>query len=158
MAVDRQRNVLVADFVNRVLLKIDSNAVVSTIYNSEKDWAPLGVTTFDDEIYILEARPVSDQTHTGNRVVKISADNKSSITTTLEDTKILNGAATQNKSLLGAQQNDDTVSEPASKIAGAKVTSEYKQIGLNGFIGLLTTLIFAVVAIFFVFSRYKSTN
>jgi len=99
--VDKQNNIFVADFDNSRLLKISSDGTVSTILNSEKDWTPIGVAASGDEVYVLEGRPFSSAQHTGNRVLKISADGKSTVIANLEDAnKTGNLSNTNNNSLL----------------------------------------------------------
>ncbi len=89
--VDKENNVLAADFASNRLLKISSDGRVSTLLNSEKDWSPLGVATFGDEVYVLEGRPYSASTHKGIRVLKISADGKSTVIANPGDSNKLNG-------------------------------------------------------------------
>ncbi len=67
------------------MLKISSDGKVSTIFNSENDWSPIGVAATDDGVYVLEARPYWSAIHTGNRVLKISTDGKATIITNLEE-------------------------------------------------------------------------
>lgn len=74
---DNENNVLAADFANRRVLKISSDGAVSTLLTSEKDWSPIGVTTFETAIYVLEGRPVSASAHGGTRVLKISSGGQS---------------------------------------------------------------------------------
>lgn len=85
LTVDEQNNVLAADFYNNRLIKISPNGKVSTVVNSDKDWSPIGVTTNNNEIYVLEARPYSAATHSGNRVVKIATDGKPTTIATMEE-------------------------------------------------------------------------
>ena len=82
--VDKENNVFAADFDNNRILKISSGGKVSTLFNSEKDWSPIGVAAADDGVYILEVRPYSSAIHTGNRVWKIPTDGKATVIADLE--------------------------------------------------------------------------
>ena len=83
--VDEQNNVFAADFGNSRLLRISSDGKVSTFFTSEKDWSPIGAATFGNEVYLLEGRVYSASKHNGTRVLKISADGKSTIVANLGD-------------------------------------------------------------------------
>jgi len=83
--VDKDNNVLAADFGNSRVLKINSDGAVSTFLSSEKDWSPLGVAIFGDEVYVLEGRPFTAPSQSGVRVIKVSATGKSTVIANLED-------------------------------------------------------------------------
>ncbi len=101
--VDTKNNVFAADFYNGCLLKISFDGKVSTVFNSEKDWSPIGVALAGDEIYVLEARPYSSAVHTGNRVLKISGDGKSTVLANLEAPKKSNEDSSQTNNNLVSQ-------------------------------------------------------
>jgi len=155
LAVDRQNNVFIADFGNRKLLKINSRSEVTTIYSSENDWSPLGVTTFQDEVYILEGRSLNSPTHIGNRVVKVSSDNKSLVISDLEDAKNSEDIKNQNNFLFKSNSSDDSISETELKIAAAKSKIENNQLGFYGTAGLLIAVLLTVA---FLFTKTKSTD
>jgi len=66
-------------------LKINSDGAVSTILTSEKDWSPLGVAIFGDEVYVLEGRPFTAPSQSGVRVIKVFATGISTVIANLED-------------------------------------------------------------------------
>ncbi|MBA2605668.1 MAG: hypothetical protein H0U96_02225 [Acidobacteria bacterium] len=155
LAVDPQNNVFVADFGNKQLLRINSQAQVSTVLNSETDWSPLGVATFGDEVYVLEGRPLSSSKHTGNRVLKISSDNKSTVIGNLEDARNSNDISNPNNFLSQMEQSVDSVSNSESKTAGTKSHLGNNEIGLYSIAGLLI----AVILTFgFVIGKNKFAN
>lgn len=145
LAVDQQNNVFVADFGNQQLLKINSKAEVSTILNSEKDWSPLGVATFEDEVYVLEGRPLSSSQNTGNRVLKISSDNRSTVIGNLEDASNSNDRRNPNNFLSQTEQSDDYVSNSESKTADKENQITNKQIVLYSIAGLLLAFLLAFI-------------
>ncbi len=155
LAVDRQNNVFVADFGNRQLLKINSKAEVSTLLNSETDWSPLGVATLGDEVYVLEGRPLSSSKHTGNRVLKISSDNKSTVIGNMEDARKSDDIQYTNNFLSQTEQSVDSVSNSESKTAGTKNHLGNNEISLYSIAGLLI----AVILTFgFVIGKNKFAN
>lgn len=116
LTVDDKNNVFVADFYNNRLTKISSDGKISPIFNSEKDWSPIGVATSDDEIYVLEARPYSSATHTGSRVVKIASDGKPTVIATMEEAvKPKNSSNENNASSLLQNDSTDASGEPSSQ-------------------------------------------
>jgi hypothetical protein len=84
LAVDAHNNVFVADYANKKLLKIDSVGKPSTVLTSDSDWSPLGAALFNDEIYVLEGKTYESKSM-GNRVVKISSDNRKTVVADLND-------------------------------------------------------------------------
>ncbi len=55
MAVDKDRNVYLAYYGNREIIKISPNGTSEVILKSEKPWSPHGIDTFNGDIYVLES-------------------------------------------------------------------------------------------------------
>ena len=114
LTVDKQNNVFAADFYNNRLLKISSDGKVTPVFNSENDWSPIGVTSTQDEIYVLEARPYSSAVHTGNRVLKIASDGNSALIGNLDDAIKTKDSSTNNNNLSLETDNTPLAAEPDS--------------------------------------------
>lgn len=141
--VDRQNNVLAADFANNRLLKINSDGAVSTFFTSEKDWSLIGVATFGDEVYVLEGRPFTASVHTGNRVLKIASSGK---------TTVIANLAERNKPIENPKLNSNnmfTKTEASNSIASVNVngikTTVTSQLGFYGIVGALSAAFIALV-------------
>lgn len=142
LAVDRQDNVFVADFANRKLLKINSDGEISTALNSETDWSPLGAATFEDDVYVLEGRPVSSSNKVGNRVLKISADGKSTVVANTENGK---------ESSESPNRAANTTPETNDSIHSSKSDFVKNPLPFYGVIGIASIVFVA----FFIFARKK---
>lgn len=112
--VDGQNNVFAADFGKNRLMKITPDNKISTVFTSEKEWTPLGVATTGDEIYLLEGRAHSAQRRTGNRVLKISADGKSTIVAVLKDANITAQSSNTSDNFLPRATNFVAAETPAT--------------------------------------------
>ena len=141
--IDKQNNVFVADFDNSRILKISSDGKVSTLLNSEKEWTPIGVATFDDEVYVLEGRPYSASKHAGNRVSKVSPTGKSTIIANLEDRNKSNNNRNSNKNnlLLQTEEEKNLISNAASNNIN---TSAYP-LGFYGIVGAVSIAFIALI-------------
>lgn len=142
--VDAKNNVYAADLGRRRLLKISSDGKVSTVLNSEKDWTPIGVAAASDvdEVYVLEVRPLSSATHTGNRVLKISADGKITVLANLEDRKFANNDSSLNNSNLSSQIDEQK--NLVSKFDADKLQSTSLSPIFYGIIGAASVAFFAL--------------
>jgi hypothetical protein len=118
--VDTKNNVFAADFGKSRVLKISFDGKISTFLNSEKDWSPIGVAAADDEIYVLEGRPFSAAIHTGNRVLKISADGRSTVLASLESLNKANNDSSVNNNL---SRQTEAKSDFVSKFDAGKIDS-----------------------------------
>lgn len=150
--VDEQNNVLAADFSNRRLLRISYDGKISEVFNSEKDWSPIGVAASNNEIYVLEVRPYSSAIHTGNRVWKIAADGKASLVINLEEAikSKSSSVAGEQISLSESERNFDS----SSALENKRNESENKKIGFYGIVG--ATLV--AFAAFIIFKKFKFIN
>ncbi len=151
LTADKYQNVFVADFANKKLLKIDSVGKISTILASENDWTPLGVAAFDSEIYVLEGKTYESKS-TGNRVVKISSDNRKTVVADLNDvTKTNNQPKSENVNFnLPSEQNNFSNSKSESNTN----QTENKRLGLYAIIGA----VIAAFAAFVFFRKNKFIN
>jgi sugar lactone lactonase YvrE len=84
IALDEQRNIFVADYGNRRVLKITSDGAISTIASAEKPWTPTGVALKDGNLYILEFGFTPPSTYLP-RVRKLSVDGKITTLVTLAE-------------------------------------------------------------------------
>lgn len=82
LAVNHEGEVYVADYRNRVVLKIaPTTGAVTTVAQSEEEWSPTGVAASrNGDIYILEFRRTPPSTDTP-RVRKLSPDGKITLLT-----------------------------------------------------------------------------
>lgn len=55
MVVDEYKNVYLAYYGNREVIKISPDGIATTILKSEKPWSPHGIDIFNGEIYVLES-------------------------------------------------------------------------------------------------------
>ncbi len=55
MVVDESKNVYLAYYGNREIIKITPDGIVSTILKSEKPWSPHGIDIYNGEVYVLES-------------------------------------------------------------------------------------------------------
>jgi hypothetical protein len=145
--IDKEHNVFAADFANSRLLKINSGGAVSTFLTSEKDWSPLGVATFGDEVYVLEGRPLSASTHAGNRVLKISANGNSTVVANLEDRNIRADNTNSINDNLFSQNQDNA----ASSVNPTSLKTTAVPLGFYGVVGALSIAFFALI----IFGRKK---
>jgi hypothetical protein len=144
--VDKENNVVAADFANNRLLKISSDGKISTFLKSEKDWSPIGVATFGDEVYVLEVRPYTASIHTGNRVLKISSTGKSTIIANLEN---------RNKSVENPKLNSvnflPQTKEEKNLVANANINSVKatdSPLAFYGIVGAVSVAFFALIVLF----------
>jgi hypothetical protein len=144
--VDKENNVLAADFANNRLLKISSDGKISTFLKSEKDWSPIGVATFGDEVYVLEVRPYTASIHTGNRVLKISSTGKSTVIANLEN---------RNKSVENPKLNSvnflPQTKEEKNLVANANINSVKatdSPLAFYGIVGAVSVAFFALIVLF----------
>ncbi|MBA4184508.1 MAG: hypothetical protein H0X49_10935 [Acidobacteria bacterium] len=144
--VDKENNVLAADFANNRLLKISSDGEISTFLKSEKDWSPIGVATFGDEVYVLEVRPYTASIHTGNRVLKISSTGKSTVIANLEN---------RNKSVENPKLNSvnflPQTKEEKNLVANANINSVKatdSPLAFYGIVGAVSVAFFALIVLF----------
>ena len=144
--VDKENNVVAADFANNRLLKISSDGKISTFLKSEKDWSPIGVATFGDEVYALEVRPYTASIHTGNRVLKISSTGKSTIIANLEN---------RNKSVENPKLNSvnflPQTKEEKNLVANANINSVKatdSPLAFYGIVGAVSVAFFALIVLF----------
>jgi hypothetical protein len=82
IALDEQRNVFVADYGYRRVLKITSDGEISTVALAEKPWSPTGVALKDGYLYILEFGFTPPSTYT-SRVRKLWPDGRITTLVTL---------------------------------------------------------------------------
>ena len=144
--VDKENNVLAADFSNNRLLKISLDGKVSTLLKSEKDWSPIGVATFGDEVYVLELRPYTASIHTGNRVLKISSNGKSTIIANLEDrNKSVNNPKSNKVNLLSQDEEENSLAAKANLIS---VKTAANSLGFYGIAGAVSIALFALITLF----------
>ncbi|MBA3786159.1 MAG: hypothetical protein H0X15_11615 [Acidobacteria bacterium] len=144
--VDKENNVVAADFANNRLLKISSDGKISTFLKSEKDWSPIGVATFGDEVYVLEVRPYTASIHTGNRVLKISSTGKSTVIANLEN---------RNKSVENPKLNSvnflPQTKEEKNLVANANINSVKatdSPLAFYGIVGAVSVAFFALIVLF----------
>ncbi len=144
--VGEQNNVFAADFANSRLLKISSDGKVSTFFNSEKDWSPIGVATFGDEVYVLEVRPYTASIHTGNRVLKISSTGKSTVIANLEDrNKRVDNPKSNSVNLLSQNEEENTFVTNANLIS---VKTAANSLDFYGIAGAVSIALFALITLF----------
>jgi len=144
--VDKENNVLAADFANNRLLKISSDGKISTFLKSEKDWSPIGVATFGDEVYVLEVRPYTASIHTGNRVLKISSTGKSTVIANLEN----RNKSVENPKLNSANLLPQT-EEEKNLVANANINSVKatdSPLAFYGIVGAVSVAFFALIVLF----------
>ncbi|MBA4122984.1 MAG: hypothetical protein H0X72_11045 [Acidobacteria bacterium] len=144
--VDKENNVVAADFANNRLLKISSDGKISTFLKSEKDWSPIGVATFGDEVYVLEVRPYTASIHTGNRVLKISSTGKSTIIANLEN----RNKSVENPKLNSANLLPQT-EEEKNLVANANINSVKatdSPLAFYGIVGAVSVAFFALIVLF----------
>ncbi len=55
MIVDESKNVYLAYYGNREVIKISPDGAAGTILKSEKPWSPHGIDIYNGEIYVLES-------------------------------------------------------------------------------------------------------
>lgn len=55
MVVDESKNVYLAYYGNREVIKISPDGIASTILKSEKPWSPHGIDIYNGEVYVLES-------------------------------------------------------------------------------------------------------
>jgi hypothetical protein len=139
--IDKENNVFAADFANSRLLKINSGGAVSTFLTSDKDWSPIGVATFGDDVYVLEGRPLSASTHDGNRVLKVSKTGESTIVVNLEGRNKRAENPNLNRGNLFSQDQENVAANvnPVSLKTGAI------SLGFYGIIGALSIAFFALI-------------
>ena len=144
--VDKENNVLAADFAKNRLLKISLDGKVSTLLTSEKDWSPLGVATFGDEVYVLEGRPYSASANNGTRVLKVSSTGKSTVIANLEDkNKSVENPKSDSGNLLS--QNEEKMNLAANaNMNGVKTTAN--MLGFYGILGAVSVAFFALIILF----------
>ena len=147
--VDRQNNVFAADFASNRLLKINSDGVISTFYTSDKDWSPIGVATFGDEVYVLEGRPLTASIHTGNRVLKISSSGAATVIANLEDRNKPDANPKMNSANMFAK------SEASNLIASSPNLNDIKDTKANplGFYGIVGAVSIAFIALIILVKR-----
>jgi hypothetical protein len=144
--VSEQNDVFAADFANSRLLKISSDGKVSTFFNSEKDWSPIGVATFGDEVYVLEGRPYSASTHNGTRVLKISLLGKSTVIANLEDkNKSIENPKSDSVNLLSQNEEKMNLAVNAD-MSGIKTSAD--TLGFYGILGAVSVAFFALIILF----------
>ena len=144
--VDKENNVLAADFANNRLLKISSDGKISTFLKSEKDWSPIGVATFGDEVYALEVRPYTASIHTGNRVLKISSTGKSTVITNLENRNKSVENPKLNSANLLPQTKEEKNSVANANINSVKTTDS--PLAFYGIVGAVSVGFFALIVLF----------
>jgi len=144
--VDKENNVLAADFANNRLLKISSDGEISTFLKSEKDWSPIGVATFGDEVYALEVRPYTASIHTGNRVLKISSTGKSTVITNLENRNKSVENPKLNSANLLPQTKEEKNSVANANINSVKTTDS--PLAFYGIVGAVSVAFFALIVLF----------
>ncbi len=110
------------------------------MFNSEENWASIGVTTKGGEVYILETRPFTSTVHTGNRVLKISTDGKATAIASLENKNKSVNAANSSNNLLRAQEINHIGSDDANN---AKLS--FIRLGFYGIAGVSSVALFALV-------------
>jgi hypothetical protein len=147
--VDPQNNIFAADFANRRLLKINSDGAVTMFYTSEKDWSPLGVATFGDEVFVLEGRPLTASVHTGNRVFKVSSSGAATLIANLED---------RNQPVTNPKLNSVNMfakTEASNIIASNADSGDIKDTATNplGFYGVVGALSIAFIALMILAKR-----
>ncbi len=147
LAVDEWNNVFAADFHNRHLLKISSDGKAVTLFNSEKDWSPIGVAAINGEVYVLEARPYSSAIHTGNRVLKISADGKATVIANLEDANKSDASPSPDKknSQLQTEENKNFSSNSNTNLENQTARAGNKKLGIYGIFGAVIVALMALV-------------
>lgn len=144
--VGEQNNVFAADFANSRLLKISSDGKVSTFFNSEKDWSPIGVATFGDEVYVLEVRPYTASINTGNRVLKISSTGKLTVIANLEN----RNKSVENPKLNSANLLSQT-KEEKNLVANANINSVKttdSPLAFYGIVGAVSVAFFTLIVLF----------
>jgi hypothetical protein len=144
--VDKENNVVAADFANNRLLKISSDGKISTFLKSEKDWSPIGVATFGDEVYVLEVRPYTASIHTGNRVLKISSTGKSTVITNLENRNKSVENPKLNSANLLPQTKEEKNSVANANINSVKATDS--PLAFYGIVGAVSVAFFALIVLF----------
>lgn len=144
--VDKENNVLAADFANNRLLKISSDGKISTFLKSEKDWSPIGVATFGDEVYALEVRPYTASIHTGNRVLKISSTGKSTVITNLENRNKSVENPKLNSANLLPQTKEEKNSVANANINSVKTTDS--PLAFYGIVGAVSVAFFTLIVLF----------
>lgn len=87
IAVDAQRNVFVADYGNRRVLKIAPDGQTSTVLRAEESWFPTGVALRGAELYILEIGETPSHASLGTRVRKLMPDGRVSTLATVSETR-----------------------------------------------------------------------
>jgi len=140
--VNEESSVFAADFNNRRLLKISSDGKVSTLLKSEKDWSPIGVATFGDEVYVLEVRPYTSSIHTGNRVLNISPTGKSTVIATLEERNKTSEVSNQNISSPSNTDNSSALETIANSTNTANNSLSFYGIVGAASVAFVTLIIF----------------
>lgn len=149
--VDAKNNVFVADFGKSRVLKISFDGKISTVLNSEKDWSPIGVAASDDAIYVLEGRPYSAAIHTGNRVLKMSADGKLTVLASLESVNKANDDSSLNNNL---SRQTEAKSDFASNFDAGKIDSTNDALKFYAIVGA-AGIAFLAVGGFFVWKKFN---
>ena len=85
LAVDARKNIYVADYGARRILKITTDGTITTLLNSDSPWSPTGVTISSDDVYILEDGFTSPKKVSGPRVRKVTKNGTISILAVVEE-------------------------------------------------------------------------
>jgi len=146
LTVDKQNNVFVADFGGSRLIKIDSVGKNSTVLTSDKDWSPLGVATFGNEIFVLEGKTYMSKSQ-GNRVLRISSDNQKAVIADLEDAnKTINLPESEKQNFqLKTQENNNFNSDSSLKTEKQTIRTENERLGLYSIVGAIIVAFTAFV-------------